>query len=148
MQASFTTTEFGDEARSLAAALEGRLLQDPSYLFGEMVLRRPDAAPVTIPDDLQFPIPDLCAEATATLRQGGPAAVSLVDWANTIQLAVEGDDIRLTDSMGADSSFLRDDLIEALRGCGGRFADFLAALGVTNPDWAAQATQLRAALAA
>lgn len=147
MQATFTTSDFGDEAASAAAAGGSPKLAEEAHLYGDVVLEHPGQERLALYDDLPFLVLALCAEAPREVERTGAATASLIDWPNMLSLVTEGDEIHLTGEHGEDARYPRAEMLAALRGCAGRFVDFLKTLSEHHPQFAYKAEQIRSALA-
>jgi hypothetical protein len=148
MNVHFTTTDFGDEAASLAAAEAGRPLAEEAHILGNIVLEHAGQKTLSIYDDLPFLVQALCVQTPAALRQSGQAEVRLVEWPNRLTLRIEGEDIHITGEQGENARYPRAAFLSALHDCGGRFATFLEHIAEFAPDFEQRAEWLRAAIAA
>lgn len=140
MQVDFRTQSYGDEATSLAAVEAGQAPAEEEHVYGTVTLRRDDGEAVDVTDDLLFLMPDLCGDAPAKLERTGKAAVTIVDYPNTVRLVRDGDEVHVTDQLGADLRVPYGELLPALRACGLRFAAYLEKLSPLQEgvDWSAR----------
>ena len=117
---------------------ETALSADPvtADLMGQIVLTDDNAAPVTLADDLEFLIPNLCLRAPVTLAAEGSALVTMASWPGSVTLVRDGEAIRLLDQDETElGRFPAAALTAALRACAGRFRDYIGALAEADPEW-------------
>ncbi|MDR3515047.1 MAG: hypothetical protein P4M00_04465 [Azospirillaceae bacterium] len=146
MQVYFTTSDFGDEAASRAAAEMAQPPTEKYHLYGTVVLEHTGQPRLSIYDDLPFLVPALCVEAATALEQTGVATANTIDWPGTIRLTATGDTVDAQVTEGGSATFPCVETIAALRGCAARFAEFLDIFGEFHPQFAAKAAELRAVL--
>lgn len=145
MDVTFTVSELGDEAAARQALDEGRLPEEPEYLWGSVAFVHAGQPTLVLSDDLQAVAGTLCGAVAARVRAGTPVDLSLVGSPGLWQWRADGTAaVRVQADDGQEAVYPRAALADALQACGRRLVALLEAMAALEPHRASVARRIAA----
>ncbi len=127
-----------DEAQARAALDAGQLPSDEPYLSGWVRCRHADQSDLDFEDDLSMLFPD-CLGLAAALRTNGRGELCMASYFRHYTLIAEDNTVHVyqkdADVNGEVAHYPKNEMIEALAACCGRFAAYAEALTSLDPRW-------------